>query len=113
MKLEIHYSLKTSICATRYMKVWDVPGSATLASYHCAPMTVSIESAIRSRDCSEKLMPDVPIEMPSLTPERTPGSDGGQGVKRWQGDYTQHHESSSCIPTPFSCLLGSLISHSL
>ena len=31
-------------------------------------MTVSIESAIRSRDCSEKLMPSVPIEMPSLTP---------------------------------------------
>ena len=39
-----------------------------LASYHWAHMTVSIESAIRSRDCSEKLMPSVPIEMPSLTP---------------------------------------------
>ena len=38
------------------------------ASYHCAAITVSIESAIRSRDCSEKLMPSVPIEMPSLTP---------------------------------------------
>ena len=44
------------------------PGSAISASYHCAPMTVSIESAIRSRDCSEKLMPCVPIEMPSDTP---------------------------------------------
>src|SRR5476649_443264 len=44
------------------------PGSDTLASYHCAPITVSIESAIRSRDWSEKLMPSVPIEMPSLTP---------------------------------------------
>src|SRR5213596_2904423 len=31
-------------------------------------MTVSMESAIRSRDCSEKLIPSVPIEMPSLTP---------------------------------------------
>ena len=44
------------------------PGSATSASYHCAPITVSIESAIRSRDGSEKLMPSVPIEMPSETP---------------------------------------------
>ena len=44
------------------------PGSEMLASYHWAPITVSIESAIRSRDCSEKLMPSVPIEMPSLTP---------------------------------------------
>src|SRR5215813_4241389 len=44
------------------------PGSAIRASYHCAPMTVSIESAIRSRDWSEKLIPSVPIEMPSETP---------------------------------------------
>src|SRR4051812_4626275 len=44
------------------------PGSATSPSYHWAPMTVSIESAIRSRDCSEKLIPSVPIEMPSDTP---------------------------------------------
>ena len=29
------------------------PGRAMLASYHWAAMTVSIESAIRSRDCSE------------------------------------------------------------
>ncbi len=29
------------------------PGSEMLASYHWAPITVSIESAIRSRDCSE------------------------------------------------------------
>ena len=44
------------------------PGIEMLASYHWAPITVSIESAIRSRDCSEKHMPSVPIEMPSLTP---------------------------------------------
>ena len=44
------------------------PGIAISASYHCAPITVSIESAIRSRDGSEKLMPSVPIEMPSETP---------------------------------------------
>src|SRR5688572_12571898 len=44
------------------------PGIATRPSYHCAPMIVSIESAIRSRDWSEKLMPSVPIEMPSETP---------------------------------------------
>jgi len=44
------------------------PGRAMQASYHWAPMTVSIESAIRSRDCNEKLMPSVPIEIPSDTP---------------------------------------------
>ena len=44
------------------------PGMEMFASYHWARVTVSIESAIRSRDCSEKHMPSVPIEMPSLTP---------------------------------------------
>src|SRR3569623_1046330 len=44
------------------------PGIAISASYHWAPMIVSIESAIRSRDWREKLMPSVPIEMPSDTP---------------------------------------------
>ena len=44
------------------------PGSETLASYHWARMTVSIESAMMSRDSSEHFMPSVPIEMPSLTP---------------------------------------------
>ena len=44
------------------------PGIEILASYHWALMMVSIESAIRSRDCSEKLMPSVPMEMASLTP---------------------------------------------
>ena len=44
------------------------PGRDTLASYHCAPMTVSMESAIRSRDWREKDMPSVPMEMPSDTP---------------------------------------------
>src|SRR4029077_2805486 len=39
-----------------------------LASYHWAQVTVSTESAIRSRDCSEYDIPSVPIEMPSLTP---------------------------------------------
>ena len=29
------------------------PGMEMFASYHCAAMTVSIESAMRSRDCSE------------------------------------------------------------
>ena len=44
------------------------PGMATRPSYHCACITVSIESAMTSRDGSEKLIPSVPIEMPSLTP---------------------------------------------
>ncbi|GAK51090.1 hypothetical protein U14_02332 [Candidatus Moduliflexus flocculans] len=44
------------------------PGSEILASYHCARITVSIESAIISRDGSDDFIPSVPIEMPSLTP---------------------------------------------
>ena len=44
------------------------PGKATRPSYHWADMTVSTESAIRSRLCSEYDMPSVPIEMPSDTP---------------------------------------------
>src|SRR5687768_4330077 len=44
------------------------PGREMLASYHCADITVSIESAIKSRDCREYDIPSVPIEMPSLTP---------------------------------------------
>jgi hypothetical protein len=44
------------------------PGIATRASYHWACITVSIESAMMSRDGSEKLIPSVPIEIPSLTP---------------------------------------------
>src|SRR5262245_24619410 len=44
------------------------PGIDTFASYHWPAMTVSIESAIRSRDWSEKLIPSVPIEIASLTP---------------------------------------------
>mmetsp|Transcript_22983 Transcript_22983/g.45235 ORF Transcript_22983/g.45235 Transcript_22983/m.45235 type:complete len:249 (-) Transcript_22983:422-1168(-) len=44
------------------------PGMDTFASYHCADITVSIESAIRSRDWSEKDIPSVPIEIPSDTP---------------------------------------------
>jgi len=44
------------------------PGMEMLASYHWPRVTVSMESAMRSRDCSEKDMPSVPMEMPSLTP---------------------------------------------
>ena len=35
------------------------PGMAMFASYHCPPITVSIESAITSLDCSENDMPAV------------------------------------------------------
>src|SRR3989344_1009160 len=48
------------------------PGMVIRPSYHCAPMTVSIESAIRSRDCNEYDMPSVPMEMPSDTPIAVP-----------------------------------------
>src|SRR3990172_399930 len=44
------------------------PGKEMLASYHWLAIRVSIESAMRSRDWREKLVPWVPIEMPSLTP---------------------------------------------
>lgn len=44
------------------------PGSEMLASYHWAPITVSMLSAIKSRDCRLKDMPSVPIDWPSLTP---------------------------------------------
>lgn len=33
------------------------PGMAMFASYHCPPITVSIESAITSRDCRENDIP--------------------------------------------------------
>ena len=44
------------------------PGMATSPSYHCACITVSIESAMTSREGREKLIPSVPIEIPSETP---------------------------------------------
>ena len=44
------------------------PGIEMLASYHWALMTVSMESAIRSRDWREYDMPSVPIDIPSDTP---------------------------------------------
>ena len=44
------------------------PGMVTRPSYHCPRVTVSIESAMRSRDWSENDMPSVPIDMPSDTP---------------------------------------------
>lgn len=44
------------------------PTTATMASYQCAPMTDSMESAMISRETSEKRIPSVPLEIPSLTP---------------------------------------------
>ena len=58
------------------------PGRETLASYHCAAITVSMESAMRSRLCRLYDMPSVPIEMPSLTPivlKRKPTWRGREG----------------------------------
>ena len=43
-------------------------GIVTMPSSQCPPAAVSTWSAIRSRLWSEKLMPNVPIEMPSETP---------------------------------------------
>src|SRR5271155_1390415 len=44
------------------------PGREMLASYHCPCMTVSTESAIKSRDWRLYRIPVVPIEIPSETP---------------------------------------------
>ena len=44
------------------------PGRAINPSYHCAPIVVSILSAIKSRLWSENLIPDVPMDIPSETP---------------------------------------------
>ena len=44
------------------------PGMVTRPSYHWPRVTVSMESAMRSRDWSENDMPSVPIDMPSDTP---------------------------------------------
>ena len=43
------------------------PPTASTPSMLCAPQTVSIESAITSRETSEYFIPSVPIEIPSLT----------------------------------------------
>ena len=51
------------------------PASVTEPSRRSACMTVSTESAIRSRDTSEKCMPSWPMEMPSDT-EMVPNSSG-------------------------------------
>ena len=44
------------------------PTTVTTPSYDIACTTVSTESAITSREGSEKRIPGVPIEIPSLTP---------------------------------------------
>ena len=43
------------------------PPMASTPSMLCAPQTVSIESAMTSRETREYFIPSVPIEMPSLT----------------------------------------------
>ena len=44
------------------------PTTATIPSYDIPPITVSIESAIKSLEGNEKRIPGVPIDIPSLTP---------------------------------------------
>ena len=51
------------------------PASSTEPSSRSAIITVSTESAITSRETSEKCMPSWPIEMPSET-EMVPNSSG-------------------------------------
>ncbi len=97
------------------------PASSTDPSSRSAIMTVSTESAITSRDTSEKCMPSWPIEMPSDT-EIVPNSSGyppaactpsfadfaNRSSERLQGVISFHElatpiwgltQSSSPIPT--------------
>ena len=60
--------LRRDIAITQPGIFLSQPGRVIKPSYHCAPIIVSIESAITSRDCNEKRIPLVPIEIPSLTP---------------------------------------------
>mmetsp|Transcript_120670 Transcript_120670/g.341211 ORF Transcript_120670/g.341211 Transcript_120670/m.341211 type:complete len:360 (-) Transcript_120670:340-1419(-) len=60
--------LTRSIAMTQPGMFLSQPGIVTSASYHCAPMTVSILSAMISREGSEYVMPFVPMDMPSETP---------------------------------------------
>lgn len=71
------------------------PGNAINESYHCAPMMVSIESAIKSRDWSEYDIPSVPMLIPSLTPtelNRIPTSPSATTAF-----FTSRARSSKCI----------------
>src|SRR3990167_7254050 len=72
------------------------PGSAMSPSYHCAPMTVSIESAMISRDGNEYDMPSVPMEMPSDTP---------MVLKRMPTSPAAVTPSFTCAARSFRCML--------
>ena len=75
-----------------------------MASYHWARITVSIESAMRSRDWSEKLMPSVPMLMPSDTPmvlNRRPTRPDATTASR------------TCAASLSRCMLQGLPSHQL
>src|SRR5829696_8843762 len=65
-------------------------------------MTVSMESAMRSRDCNEKLMPSVPIEMPSLTPIV---------LKRMPTQFEAATPSFTYAPRSCRCMLQGLPSY--
>ena len=78
------------------------PGSEMLASYHWPPITVSMESAIRSRDCRDMDMPGVPMEMPSETP---------MVLKRNPTMSSAATPSFTCAARSIRCLLQGLPSH--
>ena len=80
------------------------PGMVISPSYHCAPMTVSIESAIRSRDWSEYDIPSVPMEMPSDTP---------MVLKRRPTSPAALTPSLTLAARSFRCMLQVLPSHQL
>ena len=65
-------------------------------------MMVSIESAMRSRDWSEKLMPSVPMEMPSETP---------MVLKRMATQLAARTPSLTLSPRPLRCMLQGLPSY--
>ena len=69
------------------------PASSTEPSSRSAIITVSTESAITSRETSEKCMPSWPIEMPSDT-EIVPNSSG-KPPAAWTPDFAALASRSS------------------
>ena len=76
-RVEEHADARSRRAAAMSMPGSDLsqPASSTEPSRRSACMTVSTESAMTSRETSEKCMPSWPIEMPSET-EMVPNSSG-------------------------------------
>jgi len=65
------------------------PGIAMLPSYHWPPMTVSMESAITSRDCREN---DMPTETKAVVVDRNDNDEITHIGWRQEGKVTQREQ---------------------